>query len=654
MSDNKNVNVGGNLANLSEAECFERGKKWIEESLNVFIEPDARCSSTCFLMVYKRTEPIERKGLKYPDSFRYLRVLSPFEYKELNKLWRSTLLSMVDDTPEKEIANFWLPMLSSAPGKSAIENFVSSLLQLEARHSRSFEAIEGYETGISFNPTGESKPKAFVPQSNWFSEQVQKLKAEDIVTLFPKAELKLLQLFIGRVVCGRDNSRPLDFGDELLAHKFRKMLLVFGSNSGTGKSTFFELLNQSLQLVGYEVLPFKDIGARFGQAETYLSNLAYRDDSTAKSVEDLLKSAELKSLITGSQMQTESKNKAAISVAPQTALLLITNQLSYHSLYAIDSGVLDRLAILYTRNLAELRGIRDLPTEAKPGYPFVKDLPDYRSFFYLDALSEALECHKHTLMLYLIRLSCDYFLKVYHAGRLEAEIAELTAQLVFPVSNSGSENLVSTMVLANLLRTDPSKPIEDRLKKLSNKKTFLYYAYQLAWLKASPQAHYSRKLIKQDWINKKKPLSHPWNALRNIAISSLEDFLDQIAKTRDIRGVSLSQNIKESFQSLQSNDGISLAVGPSYFKASFQEYQNPSKYREIAKLATGVQQAMVKDTIHSLSVDEMLSPETPLDLDFASEVGYDQLRLVKIFDAQLEEAKAKGEPVVYDPDCDKL
>lgn len=647
---NKPTNVGGGLASKSEAECYEQGKKWIEESLNVYIEPDARCSSTCFLMVYKRTEPIERKGLRYPDGFQYLRVLSPSEYKDLNKLWRPTLLSMVDDTPEKEIANFWLPMLSSAPGKSALEGFISSLLQLEARHSRSFEAIEGYDTGISFHPTSTSKPKAFVPQLDWFDSNIQDLKANDIVTLFPSAELKLLQLFIGRVVCGRDNSKPLDFGGELLTHKFRKMLLVFGADSGTGKSTFFELLNQSLQLLGYEVLPFKDIGARFGQAETYLSNMAFKDDSTSDSIKKLLESNELKSLVTGSQMVTESKNKSAISVAPQTALLLITNQLSYHNLFSVDSGILDRLAILYTHNLAELRGIKDQETSLKPGYPYVKDLPDYRSFFYLEALAEALGCSKHTLLMYFIRLSCDYFIKTYHQGRLEAEIAELTSQLVFPVSNSNTSNMVSALVLATILRGDPDKSIKDRLIPLSNKKTLLYLAYQLAWLKASPQAHYARKLIKQDWITRKRPLSHPWSALRNISVSSLEDFLDKISTTRDIKGVSLNQSIKESFQCLQSNDGISLSVGPSYFKSSFVEHQSPSKYKELGNLANTIQQAMIKDPVLSLCVDEMLNPNTKLDLDFSLEVGYDARRLVDIYDAQLEEARTKDKPVIFDPD----
>lgn len=640
------------LDRLSEAEMFEQGKEYLEKLLDIKIEPDARCSSTAFLMVYKVADPYPSKGMKYPTGFKVLRQLSPSEFIQLNKDWRTALKSLEGEN-SLEIAEFWLPALAAVPGRSQLEQYVMTLLQLDARYSRSHAALSGFSTGITFDPqwcmSNREVPQAFVPDLSWFPEQVRSLSPQDIVTLFPEAELSMLMLFMGRVLCGRDNSTPLGYGKRL-EHKFRKMLLVFGADSGTGKSTLFEWMNQTLQMLGYEVVPFKDIGARFGQADTYMSNLAFRDDSTRDSVQKLLHSSELKSLITGSQLVTEAKNKAAISVNPTAALMLITNEMTYHNLFKVDSGVLNRLSILYTKTLAELANITEAPSIVKPGYPYVQDLDDYRSFAYLGKLGKAMGCSVHTLLMYFLRLSADYFIEQHEQGTLEEEIAHITSHLVFPVNNSNTSNLVSSMVLANLLRTSENAPKAKRLLPLSNKKTLLWIAQNFAWLKGNPEAHYVRELIKQDWTNRNRPLAHPWTALRNVSVSSLIDFLDKIVSVIDIRGVSLNQAIKESFQLLQSNDGISLSVGPSFFKSAWQETVEGPKGQQLLGLRDYIMSQLGQAPIvHEQTLKAMLNPEqVGPQLEYSLGVGYSASAAAEQFAFQLGQARTKGVTVIYE------
>ena len=90
-------------------------------------------------------------------------------------------------------------------------------------------------------------------------------------------------------------------------------------------------------------------------------------------------------------------------------------------------------------------------------------------------------------------------------------------------------------------------------------------------------------------------------------------------------------------------------MSPSLFKAAWQDYLKPNKYKSIAKLASSIHKEMSGDSVHSSCYAQMLDPiKFPPDLDFTEAIVYNQKKLSELFESQLGEAKDVGVSVIYD------
>ena len=597
------------LLELDEATLFIEGKRHIEEALDIKLVPDAT-SPTCLIRVASLSSPIGEPGIKLPGDFKYAMPISGYAYEELIKRWREILFDM----PTMSHAMFWWPLFSSntsANASSPLENYVSRKLKLQAEWDAQYEAQAGHHQGIAVHPDKCIKhklvPRAFVPEANWFDERFAKLTPADIITLMPPKELEMFCIFLGRALCGRSQSIPIG-ETEPLSHKFRKMAIVYGKDPRTGKSTLLEAIISAMRSLGFSVSIFRNLGDRFNTGGIFTSDLAFKDDATRDSANQLLGSEATKMLIAGSQMRVENKGKDSYNVVPNCAVLFITNELDQTVLYAKDNGVVDRCAILYTYSHAELANLQPIGVSAKS--------PDLHTYEHLNWLADKLGTTVRGLMLWLFRYCADLFLSTMQGQ--DAHIQRLTNKFRFPLSHQSLPNIVSAMHLSHLLR----RGSQARLYPLSNKKTFCFYVNNFLYVAGDLRAHHIRTLIKEHWEKANRPTKHPWLGFSIITKPSLIQAQEALSLANSAK-MPIDDAIHKVFGSFRNEDGIGVGSNKHLISQNWQECYGTllsNTLRSIAQLVLDEHKADAKlCKMHS----DLLDPTVGPDLAYAEDIGFD-------------------------------
>ena len=193
---------------------------------------------------YIRTKPLPLRGITYPTWFKTLRLIDSPEDEALlvSSLVRSP-------TSYSELLEFWRPLTLPVSGQksSKLLGYVERLQRIDENKRKQNEALP-FELGIQISNFSESvakaggTPRAYIPPRDWFAPEVQQLTFADVFTLWPEAELRMLQLILGRGCTGRANSQLIGEAG-VLEHTFRSVGIIVGEDAGLGKSTIFNMLS---------------------------------------------------------------------------------------------------------------------------------------------------------------------------------------------------------------------------------------------------------------------------------------------------------------------------------------------------------------------------------------------------------------------------
>lgn len=234
-------------------------------------------------------------GITYPGSFQPLRdIVGVDEFKRLSASF---------NTARSEVRDFWKPLYKPDGGDTPLSNFTNRLLAME-RLEKSINIHEVRNYDHTFDPDGSlcgygfvRNPRVWVPAKEWFDERLYQVKLSDVFTIFPEAELEMLKLLLGRIGVGRANHLPPNF-PEPIDHTARMAGVIVGKDPGLGKSTIFNGLTAAMSKCGFVTNTFKSTEDRFGLKAAALANIAYKDDTSMKSLKGFLSSEETKILIT--------------------------------------------------------------------------------------------------------------------------------------------------------------------------------------------------------------------------------------------------------------------------------------------------------------------------------------------------------------------
>lgn len=624
------------LSERSEAKLFEQGLKFIEDSSDFHLEIAIDKPKNCFLQIYRRAKPKPVKGITYPPNFNYYRPPTSTEIQELNDNWRNWFSETGADNID--VCAFWLPFATSkgSAESSPLAKYTSFVTRNSEDYANQCSSLLTYKQGISLNPAKlptNKIPRAFIPEKEWFADCFADIKPEDIITLFPPAELKMFSLILGRALVGRDMTLPLEFEEgQEIAHKFRKMGIIFGKDPATGKSTMCNAIIEAMQMCGYNVSNFRGLGEKFNMSSIYSSDLAFKDDAGDAGIETMLNSPDLKTVITGGRLRAENKGTDAFEITANCAVLLNTNRLDQNALFGKDEGILDRLAILYTYSNIELKNNQ------------ISDSPDLRTHQHLTWLANKLNVDISALFFWFFRHCVDTFMQHYNANTLETEVNKISGQLRFPISHNALANVVSAMHLAYFIRTNNKRALA-----LTNLKTFAFVFKCYAFIQGDPRAHVIRTLIKQNWEKLGRPVLHPWVGLKLVSVSSLQSALFTLDDKVNNKDLTLDLFIKEIFSKLSTNQGITIGSGPTYIKRAWAETVETILAIHLQQIASScIEQhksspVLVNTTASLIAEGANISP----NLTYSQLAGYSADYCVELLDAAWENAKTSKEQVDF-------
>jgi hypothetical protein len=281
-------------------------------------------------------KPPEVKGISYPARFQPLQDISSVE--EFQRL------EAVHSSMDTDVREFWEPLVRPKGGDTDLKLTSERMLRLK-NMERTHNTYEVLDYNHTFDPTSKiegrglvNNPSIWVPATEWFSPELQNVRFEDVFTIFPPAEREILKLIIGRVGVGRSNHKPPGWNHPI-EHTARMAAVVVGKDAGLGKSTLFNNMNAALSKCGFIAHTFKKTDDRFGLKTAALADIAYKDDTSMKSLRGFLSSEETKILVTGGLFQTEEKFQTAEQIWPKCALIVNSNDWDANFAYDLDPGI---------------------------------------------------------------------------------------------------------------------------------------------------------------------------------------------------------------------------------------------------------------------------------------------------------------------------
>jgi len=407
--------------------------------------------------------------------------------------------------------------------------------------------------------------KAVVPNS-MLPEAVQKLQAEDIVSLLTGAELETFLYWIGRAIVGANNAK-LTAASEAIEHHMRLAICLY-SAPGSGKSTLMKSLNSAFSNLGFRVAGFNNLSGRFNHGQVLASDVAYNDDANVAQIKSLLTSELFKKAVTGGVMPVEDKGKDRYYTNATTCFAFCANDLDKQDMsYNLDAGVVDR--------------IRFLDCEINPVEHQVARLK---------RLAKECCCSVDVLMYRLMRIAFDKFLSTYEADELQTTIQSLGRRLKITIYKGFTDSIISGMVYSYYLKNGepPSLALSETLFNE------MLIAYMGVFF--DERNHRFRTAVKSNWEQTGREVTHPWEGLRNCLPATVVQAY-QLAQVEIKAGKRIKDVVVSFFGSIYDRAGNAAA---NKFTMVYNIYQREvNNYPKYLKL------------IEETGNNEHVTPEAP-------------------------------------------
>jgi hypothetical protein len=514
--------------------------------------------------LYQRFNPSESfealipKGITYPEWFEFLIPGS-----------EDHLLQAQDDIldPDGDIAlsadcrEFAIPLFIYRSGRSSeITDYVLGVENLKAlRHKKMGGGT--YKLGIAHSPStieallsvnNLNDMFSYVPENDWFNENVRSLKFEDIVTIFPPAEAEMFKLIIGRACVGRTGSVHPG-SDETIKHGFRKAGVIVGE-PGVGKTTILNGVMRAMQYCGYDVVSMGDFGSRFNQGAVISSHLAYNDDLTMESLEKMLKAHSFKSVVTGGTEKVENKGTDAIEVVSNTVIIANCNEIRSEISYSLDSGAISRLALISTYRVFEQEEMSEQAGR------------DLHPVANIRHLCNTLDVDELTLFMKIMRDCTDFFLDKVNSGTdVHFYSEQLLPYLRIQIHKNALECFIRFCFLAYAIRDQKGTGNHLPEMTLGSLGTILE---STRFLMVDMKANNLRKNMKEHWEQTKRDQAHPYWAQRKMLITSVDKAYETFNTFKADKDLSLAtENV---FTALTLRDGFSMSKKTSHIVRTWE------------------------------------------------------------------------------------
>jgi hypothetical protein len=294
--------------------------------------------SHCNHRILVSNEVPKIEGINYPVDFRPLQDI--VSDQDLIKI--STVFS-VGVNCTQELRNFWGPLFEPKAGDSDLLSYTQRKLKM-AKAAEVLTLMDPIHLGHSFDPAGKlgygvaKSPKTWVPDKDWFADSLKDLTLKDVFTIFPPAEVRILELILGRIGVGVSNHIPEGW-EKPISHTARMAGVIVGKDPGLGKSTLFNGMMAAFAKCGFITQTFRSTEERFGMKATTLANIAYKDDTSLASLKKFLSSEETKTIITNGRIQVEDKFMNADQITARTVFLVNSNDWNNKFAYDLDPGI---------------------------------------------------------------------------------------------------------------------------------------------------------------------------------------------------------------------------------------------------------------------------------------------------------------------------
>ena len=555
------------LTPSTPAEMYNNLTPWLQKK-GCILRFDYSAKLQSYHSLYTWGDPTPIKGIDFPNGFS---TAMPADEDYLQGI-QKTLLGIASgqdgDGLTAEEAEFALPLVIYRQGRAS--DIVDHVLGLQTLKARYHKKVGGglYEQGIAFKPsttlgttTGSSPIFAYIPEKEWFKPEVQDLKFEDIVKIFPHYESQMIKLILGRAVVGRSGTvHPST--NEVIHHGFRKAGVVIGE-PGVGKTITLNGVLDAMKYLGYEVTAMGDFGSRFNQGEIITSHLAYNDDLTTEGLKSMLTAHSFKSVVTGGTERVENKGTDAVEVVANTVILANCNEWKPELTYDLDSGAISRLAPIATYRLYELE---EMSEEA--GH-------DLHPASHIRFLCEKYGVEPRTLYIRLLRDCADFFLEKCKGD--QGEDVHFYSEALLPymriqMHKAALESFLRFMLLAYAIRKRKAKG--EWLPELTlNSFEDAYEATR--FLMIDKRADKLRTLMKQDWEYNNRPSRHPYWAQRKVLITSVDKAWAALQESKSSKDVALS--VEMVLDVLRLRDGFNMGKKMPYVVRTWESVKGEVK-----------------------------------------------------------------------------
>lgn len=531
--------------------------------------------------------PGDLDGLSIPKKFSMYRNIDDEANVVLNDLTTEISNWQLED---KNRYRLFEPIVNPAAQKTKNIHAIACMM-MQRNTQKEVKRQNRYEDGVSL--CGGNGGRAFVPRHEWFSEEVRKLTAGDLLTILPRAEMEIFLLILGRIVVGRDNSRTVE-GTEI-DHTFRALAILVGLKGGIGKSTLMRYINQALAYLGYEVQTLENPGSRFGWGRICRSDLGYIDDLTRKSQKKFIEADNVKTIVSNEALSTEQKGIDSISIQAKTVLIANSNDFNQADLLEVDHGILSRLNFLQCHSDSSIK-------EGACVSEATKDSPDYRTRPHWEWVAEQTGADKKTLACWLLRLAADKFLKAtgYEwsekwnrykktgEDNLEETFQWWRSHCKLGFTNHSTENFLQLARIILLLYCEGKPELEPEVREslLSQRSARLlhFLSRQTVQLiadfdKNPDDTHMENWLavisgvLKDDYEDRNRPPIHPWLAFTDMDSQSCVKQAKKSVREQEMMGASYNAILKVFFNSLYTKKGFRYVGNPVWLNSYWEAAQ---------------------------------------------------------------------------------
>ena len=195
-------------------------------------------------------------------------------------------------------------------------------------------------SNFSFN-----KSAVNIPGSYAIDENLSKLSIDDLLCIFPKAERKILALWIGRAFFGGGDIDNLDLEGMSKPNDWRYAVILSGDPK-TGKSFLIDQIIRYATWLGLQTASTDLEGRQFGGERIARAHIAYNMDATSNQVYSWSHASNTNSYISGDMVSVEEKYQPRREALAHSAFIVACNNPSFGG--KMPPGAVDRLIVLET------------------------------------------------------------------------------------------------------------------------------------------------------------------------------------------------------------------------------------------------------------------------------------------------------------------